>query len=139
MSEQAFEIIEIAKKTGALKKGANEVTKAIERGKALFVAVAEDVSPKEITMHIPLLAKEKNIPCVTVSSREELGTASGLAIPTVAVAVVNAGDAKKLIDSLKTETDSVKEESSVETTAEKQDETKSEEKAESADEEKTEE
>lgn len=100
MSEQAFEIIELAKKSGALKKGANEVTKAVERGTAVFVAIAQDVSPKEITMHIPLLSKEKNIPCVTVSSREELGTAAGLGIPTVAVAVTDAGDAKKLIEGL---------------------------------------
>lgn len=97
MSEKAYEIIEIAKKTGALKRGTNEVTKAIERGKALFVAYAGDVSPKEITMHIPLLAKEKGIPCVEVPSREELGTAAGLGVPSVAIAVVDAGDAKDLI------------------------------------------
>lgn len=103
MSEQAFEIIEIAKKSGALKKGANEVTKAIERGKAVFVAVAEDVSPKEITMHIPLLAKEKNVPCAVVSSREELGIAAGIGVPTVAVVVINAGDAKSLIETFASE------------------------------------
>lgn len=97
MSDKAYEIIEVAKKTGALKRGTNEVTKAIERGKAAFVAVAEDVSPKEITMHIPLLAKEKGIPCAIVSSREELGTAAGLAVASVAIAVVDAGDSKALI------------------------------------------
>ena len=97
MSDQAYEIIEVAKKTGKIKKGTNEVTKAIERGQAAFVAVASDVSPKEITMHIPLLAKEKGIPCVEVPSREELGTAAGLAVPSVAIAVVDAGEAKDLI------------------------------------------
>ena len=103
MSEKAYEIIEIAKKTGALKRGTNEVTKAIERGKALFVAVAGDVSPKEITMHIPLLAKEKGVPCIEVPSREELGTAAGLGVPSVAIAVVDAGDAKDLIAEVKSE------------------------------------
>ena len=97
MSDKAYEIIEVAKKTGTLKRGTNEVTKAIERGKAAFVAVAEDVSPKEITMHIPLLAKEKGVPCAIVPSREELGTAAGLAVASVAIAVVDAGDAKALI------------------------------------------
>ena len=100
MSDQAYEIIEVAKKTGSIKKGTNEVTKAIERGKAVFVAVAEDVSPKEITMHIPLIAKEKGIPCVSVPSREELGTAAGLAVSAVAIAVVDAGDAKDLIKAI---------------------------------------
>lgn len=97
MSDRAYEIIEVAKKTGTLRRGTNEVTKVIERQKAVFVAVAEDVSPKEITMHIPLIAKEKGIPCIVVPSREELGTAAGLAVPTVAVAVVDAGNAKGLI------------------------------------------
>ena len=102
MSDTAYEIIEVAKKTGALKRGTNEVTKAIERSKAVFVAVAEDVSPKEITMHIPLLAKEKNVPCMTVPSREELGTAAGLGVPAVAIAVVDAGEAKDLIKNAST-------------------------------------
>ena len=101
MSEKAYEFIEAAKKSGSLKKGTNEVTKAIERGKAQFVAVAEDVSPKEITMHIPLLAKEKGVPCVTVPSREELGTAAGLAVPSVAIAVVDAGNAKDMLKEIK--------------------------------------
>jgi large subunit ribosomal protein L7Ae len=48
-------------------------------------------------MHIPLLAKEKNITCIIVPSREELGTAAGLSVPAVAIAVVEAGEAKELI------------------------------------------
>ena len=54
MSEKLYEAVELARKTGSIKKGINEVTKSIERGKAKFVVYAEDVSPKEITMHIPL-------------------------------------------------------------------------------------
>jgi len=109
MSDKAYEIVEIAKKTGSLKKGTNEVTKAIERGKAVFVAVAKDVSPKEIVMHIPLLAKEKGIPCVEVDSREELGVAAGLGVSAVAVAVIDAGDAKAEIKAFSAE-ESTKEE-----------------------------
>lgn len=93
----AYEIIELAKKTGSLKRGTNEVTKAIERGKASFVAIAGDVSPKEVTMHIPILAKEKNVPCMVVPSREELGTAAGLSVPAVAIAVIDASEAKEMI------------------------------------------
>ncbi len=98
--DKALEIIETAKNSGKLKRGTNEVTKAIERGTAKFVAVAKDVNPAEITMHIPLLCKEKGIPCSEVPSKEELGIASGMAVSTVAVAVLNAGDAKNMIESL---------------------------------------
>ena len=43
-----YTIIEKARKTGKIDKGANEVTKAAERGVAKAVFYAADVSPKEI-------------------------------------------------------------------------------------------
>jgi len=92
-----YEAVELARKTGKIKKGSNETTKAIERGKAKLVVVAQDVDPKEIVMHLPLLCKEKNIPLVTVPSKEELGAAAGLRVRASAVAIVEEGDAKELI------------------------------------------
>jgi large subunit ribosomal protein L7Ae len=97
MSDAALEIIEIARKTGKIRKGTNEVTKLIERGEAKFIAVAKDVTPKEIVMHLPLLAKEKGIKCVEVERKEDLGAAAGLPVGTAAVAVIVEGDAKDLI------------------------------------------
>jgi large subunit ribosomal protein L7Ae len=95
--EKVYEAIETAKASGKLKKGTNEATKAIERGNAKLVAVAKDANPPEITMHIPIIAKEKGVPCVQVDSREELGAAAGLSVSTVAVAIVDEGNAKTLI------------------------------------------
>lgn len=92
-----FEAIEIVRGSGKLKKGVNEVTKVIERGDAKLVVVAGDISPAEITMHLPLLSKEKGIKCVTVDKKEELGVAVGLGVSTAAVAIVKEGDAKELI------------------------------------------
>jgi large subunit ribosomal protein L7Ae len=95
--DNVFEIIEIARKTGKIKKGCNEVTKLIEKGEAKFVAVAKDVTPKEIVMHLPLLCKEKGIKFAEVDRKEELGAAAGLPVGTAAVAVITEGDAKDLI------------------------------------------
>jgi large subunit ribosomal protein L7Ae len=95
--DKALEAVEVAKATGKIKKGTNEATKAIERGTAKLIVIAKDVSPPEITMHIPMIAKEKGIPCVTAGSKEELGAAAGINVPTVAVAIIVEGDAKKLI------------------------------------------
>lgn len=95
--DKVYEVVEIAKNTGKIKKGTNETTKAIERGKAKFVALAKDVSPPEITMHIPLIAEEKDIPCFTVPSKEELGAAAGIDVGTGSVAVTEEGEAKNLI------------------------------------------
>ncbi len=99
-SDKVLEAIEVAKATGKIKKGTNEVTKAIEKGQAKLVAVAKDVSPPEITMHIPVLCKEKEVPCFEVTSKEELGASAGISVPTVSVAVVKEGDSKKLIKEL---------------------------------------
>ena len=100
-TDQAFEAIEIAKKTGKIKKGANETTKALERGTAKLVVYAKDVQPKEVVMHLPLLSKEKGVPCVEVNSREELGAAAGIGLPTAAVVIIEEGEAKKIIAAMK--------------------------------------
>lgn len=100
-ADQIYEVVEVARNTGKIKKGSNEVTKAIERGAAKLVVVAKDVQPAEVIMHLPLLAKEKGVPCVEVPSKEQLGAAAGLTVPTGAIAIVVEGEAKKLLDALK--------------------------------------
>jgi large subunit ribosomal protein L7Ae len=97
MSEKAYQAVELANKSGKIKKGVNEVTKVVEKGKAKLVLYAGDVSPKEIVMHLPMICKEKKVPCVEVASRIELGAAAGLPVGTVAVVIVEAGEAKDLI------------------------------------------
>ena len=97
MSEKAYQAVELANKSGKIKKGINEVTKLVEKGKAKLVLFAGDVSPKEIVMHLPMICKEKKVPCVEVPSRAELGAAAGLPVGTVAVVIVEAGEAKDLI------------------------------------------
>lgn len=97
LSEKVLEAIEIAKATGKVKKGSNEATKAIERGIAKLVVIAKDVTPPEITMHIPLLAEEKDILCIEIASKEELGAAVGIGVGTAAVAIVEAGEAKDIL------------------------------------------
>jgi large subunit ribosomal protein L7Ae len=102
--DKIYEVIETAKSTGKIIKGTNETTKAIERGKAKFVAIAKDVDPAEITMHIPIIAEEKNVPCFTVPSKEELGAAAGIQVGTGSVAVAEEGEAKNLIKQLLSQT-----------------------------------
>jgi len=96
-----YAIVEKARKTGKIDKGTNEVTKAIERGVAKAVFYAADVSPKEIVAHLSIIAKEKNIPCIEVDSKQKLGVAVGIPVATSAVAIIDAGQADKEIESLK--------------------------------------
>jgi len=99
-AEKALEAIELARTSGKIKKGANEATKAIERGIAKLVVIAKDVQPPEIVMHLPLLAKEKGVVCIEVASKEELGTAAGVSVGTAAVVIVNEGEAKNILKEL---------------------------------------
>ncbi|MEK6836463.1 MAG: ribosomal L7Ae/L30e/S12e/Gadd45 family protein [Nanoarchaeota archaeon] len=95
-----YMIIEKARKTGKIDKGTNEVTKAIERGVAKAVFYAADVNPKEIVAHLAIISKEKNIPCIEVDSKQKLGVAVGIPVSTSAVAIIDAGEVDKEIQSL---------------------------------------
>ena len=99
-ADKVMEAIEIARTSGKIKKGTNEVTKTIERGTAKLVAYAADVSPPEIIMHLPLLCKEKGVKCFKIATKEELGASAGLQVGTGAVAIVVEGDAKNLLKEL---------------------------------------
>ena len=95
-----YEVVEKARKTGKIEKGINEVTKAVERGNAKLVVIAEDIQPPEIAAHLSILSDEKNISYVYVPSKKELGAASGIDVGTTAVAVVEPGNAKDSVEGI---------------------------------------
>ena len=88
-------ILEKTKKSGKIKIGSNEATKASERGTAKLIVIAEDVSPPEIVMHLPLICKEKGIPYSFVSTKKDLGAIVGIEVGTAAIAVLDEGETKK--------------------------------------------
>ena len=100
MQDLAYELIEKARDNGKIGKGANETTKHVERGQAKLVVMAEDVSPEEILAHMPILCEEKNIPYTYVPSKEELGNAAGLGTSTSAIAVINPGKDKDMVENI---------------------------------------
>jgi large subunit ribosomal protein L7Ae len=93
-------LAELAKKHGKMKIGVNEVTKAIERDQAKLVIIAKDVSPAELTMHLPLLCKEKKVPYTFSDTKKELGEKAGVAVATAAVAVTETGDSQAQLEQL---------------------------------------
>lgn len=91
---------ELTKKKGKIRIGVNEVTKAIERDTAKLVILAKDVSPAELTMHLPLLCKEKKVPFTFMDTRKDLGAAIGIGVGAAAVAVVDAGEAVQNLEQI---------------------------------------
>jgi len=97
LSDRILQAIEGARNTGKIRKGTNETTKAIEKGVAQLVVIAEDVEPEEIVMHLPALCEEKKIPYVYVPSKLELGRAAGIDVGSAAISITEAGEAKDLL------------------------------------------
>jgi len=98
VESKALEALESARDTGKIKKGTNEVTKAIERGIVQLVFISTDVQPEEIVAHIPPLCDEKEIPYIYVKRQTDLGAASGLEVGTAAAAIIDAGKSKALVE-----------------------------------------
>lgn len=94
MAEQ-LRVLEKISEKGKLRIGVNEVTKAIERGQAKLVFIAQDVEPKEIVMHLPLLCEEKGVPYTFVKTKKELGEKAGIEVSASSVAVIDSGAANK--------------------------------------------
>lgn len=106
--EQAYQAVEMARDTGKIRKGVNEVTKAVERATAKLVVIAEDVTPPEIVAFLPVLCDEKQVPYITVPTKKELGTASGIEVGTTAIAITEAGNGKEIVKAIATRMEELK-------------------------------
>lgn len=95
-----YEAIRVAQQSGKVKKGTNEVTKAIERGISKLVIIAEDVEPPEVVAHLPILCEEHGIPYGFVPSRQELGKSLGIDVTSAAAAILDSGDAQHIVDQI---------------------------------------
>jgi large subunit ribosomal protein L7Ae len=93
LEDDALDALEVARDTGSVKKGTNETTKAVERGNADLVYIAEDVQPEEVVMHLPELSDEKGVPFVFVGAQDDIGHAAGLEVGSAAAAITDGGDA----------------------------------------------
>ena len=95
--EAAYEALKVARETGKIRKGTNETTKTIERGKAKLVLIAENVIPPEVVAHLPLLCDERKAPYVYVPEKQRIGEALGLTVGSAAAAIEETGDSEKLV------------------------------------------
>ncbi len=112
VANAAYEALTIATRTGSIRKGTNETTKAIERGQAKLVVIAEDVDPPEVVAHLPILCDERKIAFVFVPSKVKLGNSVGIDVQSAAVCIVETGEASDLVAEIATRIRRIKEGSS---------------------------
>lgn len=98
ISDAAFEALRQAKQSGKIRKGTNETTKAIERGVAKLVIIAEDVQPPEVVAHLPIICEERNVPYVFVPTKAGMGPALGIDVGAASACIVEAGEGQALVD-----------------------------------------
>ncbi|MCJ7760373.1 MAG: 50S ribosomal protein L7Ae [Candidatus Bathyarchaeota archaeon] len=100
IAEKAVQVLQVAKDTGKIRKGTNESTKAIERGVAKLVLIAEDVEPPQIVAHLPILCEERKIPYLFVPTKLELGRSAGIEVGSAAISIVEPGEAGEAVKEL---------------------------------------
>ncbi|EPZ35009.1 ribonucleo protein-associated protein [Rozella allomycis CSF55] len=103
LTNTMLDLVQQASHFKQLRKGANEVTKTLNRGIAEFIVMAADTEPLEILLHLPLLCEDKNVPYVFVPSKQALGRACGVSRPVIAASITtNEGsDLKSQIMNIK--------------------------------------
>jgi len=98
--ESACEVLKVASESGKVKRGTNEATKAIERGIAKLVFIAEDTDPVEIVLHLPLLCKDRDVPYIIVPEKKLLGSYVNLMVSTSAACIIDPGRADRELESI---------------------------------------
>uniref|UniRef100_A0A0A9YD63 H/ACA ribonucleoprotein complex subunit 2 n=1 Tax=Lygus hesperus TaxID=30085 RepID=A0A0A9YD63_LYGHE len=90
LSQTILDLVQEASNAKMIKKGANEATKALNRGIADLIVLAGDTNPIEILLHLPLLCEDKNVPYVFVPSKVALGRAAQVSRNVIALAILQA-------------------------------------------------
>lgn len=108
LTEAAYEALQVALDTGKVKKGTNETTKAVERGIAQLVYIAEDVQQPEIVAHLPLLCDEMRIQYIYVPSKNRLGMSINIPVGSAAASIIDPGDANDLVQEILSRLNTIK-------------------------------
>ncbi len=108
IADKAYQLVQVARDSGKVRKGTNESTKAVERAVAKLVLIAEDVDPPQVVAHLPVLCEERKISYLFVPSKLDLGRAAGIDVGCAAVTVLDAGEASKTLKEIVDATDQLR-------------------------------
>ncbi|MGA2784747.1 MAG: 50S ribosomal protein L7Ae [Candidatus Bathyarchaeia archaeon] len=95
LADKAYQVVQIARESGKIRKGTNETTKAVERAVAKLVLIAEDVDPPQVVAHLPILCEERKIAFLFVPSKLDLGRSAGIDVGCAAISVLEGGEGSK--------------------------------------------
>ena len=107
LTRAILQLVTEAQRNKQLRKGANEVTKTLNRSVAEIVVIAGDVDPIEIVLSLPLLCEDKNVPYIFIPSRAALGRACGVS-RSVTACSIKKKDGKDQQSRLQKDIDNIK-------------------------------
>ncbi|XP_044716129.1 ribosomal protein l7Ae/L30e/S12e/Gadd45 family domain-containing protein [Hirsutella rhossiliensis] len=87
LTQEILDLLQSAAHIRQVKKGANEVTKTLNRGTCEIAILAADTAPLAILLHIPLLCEDKGTPYVYVPCKSMLGRACGVSRAVIAASI----------------------------------------------------
>ncbi|KAI1135903.1 snrnp and snornp protein [Hypoxylon sp. FL0543] len=87
LTGEILDLLQECAQYGQVKKGANEVTRALNHNIYEIVVLAADTEPLAIVGHLPPLAEDKTVPFVYVPSKTALGRACDYNRPVVAATI----------------------------------------------------
>ena len=87
LTVEIFRLLNQAQSHKKVKKGANEVVKALNRQNALLVILAADIQPIEFVLPLTRICEEKNVPYVFVDGRHLLGRSVDIERPVAACCI----------------------------------------------------
>ena len=96
-----------AKRPNTVRMGLNSITNLVEQKKATLVAIAADVDPIEVVLHLPALCRKMGVPyCIIKGGRSRLGrVVRRKGVAALALTSVNSEDKtslSKLVETIKT-------------------------------------
>jgi large subunit ribosomal protein L7Ae len=106
--DKAYQLVQIAKDSGKIRKGTNETTKAVERAVAKLVLIAEDVDPPQVVAHLPILCEERKISYLFVPSKLDLGRSAGIDVACAAISVLEGGEGSKTLKEIVDATEQIR-------------------------------
>ncbi|KAJ9110273.1 hypothetical protein QFC19_001676 [Naganishia cerealis] len=78
LQKKLLKTVKKSSRARQLKRGVKEVIKALRKGEQGLLVLAGNITPMDVISHLPLMAEEaKGVEYIWVTSKEELGAASG--------------------------------------------------------------
>ena len=106
--DAAYEALTIASKSGSVRKGTNEATKAVERCQANLSSSLKTLTHQKSSHTYHFSATKEKFHTYFVPSKEQLGKAIGIDVPCAAACIMREGEAAGLIKEIITRIDQVK-------------------------------